>query len=106
MTGDQDSILKLFKKIDLAIVKAIGQQNVIIEELLNDITPSLDSNGVTRKVSIGKLKKSKILILITYIKFKGTARDGVDILTMKTEKKPDETESSLELILNTLCRAF
>jgi hypothetical protein len=34
------------------------------------------------------------------------ARDGVDILTMQTDKKPEDTDSSLELILNTLCRAF
>jgi hypothetical protein len=37
---------------------------------------------------------------------KRKARDGVDILTMQTDKKPEDTDSSLELILNTLCRAF
>lgn len=33
-------------------------------------------------------------------------KDGVDILTMNAEREPAETESTLELILNTLCRAF
>jgi len=36
----------------------------------------------------------------------GVAKDGLDILTMKLERNPNETESSLELILNTLCRSF
>ena len=36
----------------------------------------------------------------------GVAKEGVDILSMRIEREPDETESSLELILNTLCRAF
>lgn len=33
-------------------------------------------------------------------------KDGVDILTMNAEREPIDTESTLELILNTLCRAF
>ena len=33
-------------------------------------------------------------------------KDGVDILTMNAEREPVDTESTLELILNTLCRAF
>lgn len=33
-------------------------------------------------------------------------KDGVDILTMNSEREPIDTESTLELILNTLCRAF
>ena len=33
-------------------------------------------------------------------------KDGVDILTMNAEREPIDTESTLELILNTLCKAF
>ncbi len=33
-------------------------------------------------------------------------KDGVDILTMNAEREIVDTESSLELILNTLCKAF
>jgi hypothetical protein len=33
-------------------------------------------------------------------------KDGVDILQMSHEKDPEETESTLELILNTLSKAF
>lgn len=37
---------------------------------------------------------------------KRIAREGVDILSMRTDRDPDETESSLELILNLLCKSF
>lgn len=33
-------------------------------------------------------------------------KDGVDIMQMDTKKDPGETESTLEFILNTLCRAL
>jgi len=33
-------------------------------------------------------------------------KDGVDIFKMDTSIKPSETESSLEFLLNTMCRAF
>lgn len=33
-------------------------------------------------------------------------KDGVDILTMNADREPADTESTLELILNTLCKAF
>ena len=33
-------------------------------------------------------------------------KESVDILQMDVDKQPHETESSLELILNTLCRSF
>lgn len=33
-------------------------------------------------------------------------KDGVDIMQMDIDKEPSETESTLEFILNTLCRAL
>ena len=33
-------------------------------------------------------------------------KEGVDILTMNADRDPKETESSLELILNTLCKVM
>jgi hypothetical protein len=33
-------------------------------------------------------------------------KDGVDIMQMDTRREPSETESTLEFILNTLCRAL
>ena len=33
-------------------------------------------------------------------------KDGVDIMQMDTSKEPSETDSTLEFILNTLCRAL
>jgi hypothetical protein len=54
---------------------------------------SLEENGLNRRSSVGKMKKR-------------VAKEGVDILSMKVERDPEETESSLELILNLLCKAF
>ena len=33
-------------------------------------------------------------------------KDGVDIMAMDTTRDPSDTESTLEFILNTLCRAL
>ena len=52
----------------------------------------------------GEVSPEKEVSLVSYNFLE--ARDGVDILTMQTDRKPNDTESSLELILNTLCRAF
>jgi hypothetical protein len=37
---------------------------------------------------------------------KKAVKDGVDIMQMDTVKEPSQTESTLEFILNTLCRAL
>ena len=37
---------------------------------------------------------------------KKIVKDGVDIMSMDINKEPSETESTLEFILNTLCRAL
>lgn len=37
---------------------------------------------------------------------KKQVKDGVDIMMMDTEREPSSTESTLEFILNTLCRAL
>ena len=37
---------------------------------------------------------------------KKNVKDGVDIMQMDITKEPSETESTLEFILNTLCRAL
>ena len=37
---------------------------------------------------------------------KKNVKDGVDIMQMDITREPSETESTLEFILNTLCRAL
>jgi hypothetical protein len=37
---------------------------------------------------------------------KKPVKDGVDIMQMDTNRDPSQTESTLEFILNTLCRAL
>ena len=60
------------------------------------VTLAEGTNLIKRKVRyfISKLNKIEVV------------KEGVDILTMNCEREPHDTESSLELILNTLCRAF
>lgn len=36
----------------------------------------------------------------------GDIKEGIDILTMNSSKDPTDTDSSLELMLNIMCRAF
>jgi len=59
---------------------------------------------VQQPILRGEVSPEKEVSLVSYNLLE--ARDGVDILTMQTDRKPNDTESSLELILNTLCRAF
>lgn len=72
-----------------------GQSIDLEDQALESATANTQRGSVARKRS----KWSSWLNVIE-------ARDGVDILTMQTDKKPEDTDSSLELILNTLCRAF
>lgn len=61
-----------------------------------------------KKVTLAEARsrtKKKVLTFLIII-FQVVVKDGVDILTMNSEREPIDTESTLELILNTLCRAF
>ena len=81
----------MFRKVNQVITKLTGQSTFEIDE--NALRKSDDGNGSVRRSSVGKMKKR-------------IAREGVDILSMKVERDPEETESSLELILNLLCKSF
>ena len=77
-------------------------------------------DGITENSSIKS--KYQIFILLVFFKnyllnknkclgrsqpiAKKTVKEGVDIMQMDTEKDPSMTESTLEFILNTLCRAL
>ncbi len=59
-------------------------------------------------VKVAREIRRKVRITLTHILIRciGVAKDGVDILTMNAERNPNDTESTLELLLNTLCKAF
>ena len=96
--GDKESIIKLFKQVEFHIQKLTNGQSIEIDD------QALETNTAnTQRASVAR-RKSKV-ITNSYNRYL-EARDGVDILTMQTDRKPEDTESSLELILNTLCRAF
>lgn len=80
IAGDVDMILDILKKVDR------------LEESISN--PNAGKDGFT---SGGEKAKA------TTIK---KVKEGVDILSMDPNKKPEKSESSLELILNTLCRNF
>ena len=61
-----------------------------------------DKSNARRGAKPPNQKKSILLTIILI----GIAKEGVDILSMNQERETHDTESSLELILNTLCRAF
>ena len=95
--------MKLFRGVDQQVKKLTGQTTIDLDE---SAISTIESGGTARRESVGKLKKRKSRLLSKDTSSIGTARDGVDILTMKLERNPDETDSSLELILNTLCKSF
>lgn len=98
VAGDAESIVSLFNGAEAYVLKATGMLTIELDEVI----PEGGATMGGRKGSLGKLRKSKC----THFSNNSEAREGVDILTMKVERTPEETESSLELILNTLCRAF
>jgi hypothetical protein len=61
------------------------------------VTLEGETNQIKRKVLNSFILKLLDLEVI---------KDGVDILTMNENRDPADCESTLELILNTLCRAF
>lgn len=80
IAGDIDMILDILKKVDR------------LEENISN--PNAGKDGFASggdKAKTSTVKKVK---------------EGVDILSMDPNKKPEKSESSLELILNTLCRNF
>lgn len=64
-----------------------------------------EKSGNARRGGKPNQKKSnyKLYLILFWLE---VAKDGVDILTMNSDRSPNDTESTLELILNTLCRAF
>ena len=57
---------------------------------LNNTEPGTAGNG---RRGLGPHQKKQV-------------KDGVDIMQMDTSKEPSEADSTLEFILNTLCRAL
>ncbi len=90
VSGDQEAIIALFRQVGEVTLKITGGVPIEFDRGLSGRRGSQDK------------KRSKSF----YYSNLGYAKEGIDILTMKVEREPLETENSLELILNTLCRAF
>ena len=83
IAGDVDMILDILKKVD-KLEESVSNPNAGKEEFVS-------GGEKGDKIKATTIKKVK---------------EGVDILSMDPNKKPEKWESSLELILNTLCRNF
>ncbi len=97
VAGDAVAIVKIFSRIERFLSRTT---NVKID--FNDaanippvapIGGSAVEPGGPRRGNKAPVQKKKV-------------KDGVDILTMSVDKDPADTDSTLELILNTLCKAF
>ena len=102
MAGDPDEIGKLFVRIERFMKRITGDPEILNfdnyrkeDRKLGDTVRSSMMRG-TNHSNNGRSQPTQ----------KKVVKDGVDIMQMDTSKEPSDTESTLEFILNTLCRAL
>lgn len=100
MAGDSDEIGKLFKRIERYMTRISSDSNILNFDNYRKDDKFSEAAGSNTKAPTsalgGRSQPSQ----------KKTVKDGVDIMQMDTTKEPSMTESTLEFILNTLCRAL
>lgn len=93
MAGDNEELSKLFKRIERYLTRIGGADILNFDNYRKD---DRDNNSTLKPTSQGRQQPSQ----------KRQVKEGVDIMQMDINKEPSETESTLEFILNTLCRAL
>jgi hypothetical protein len=97
VAGDGAEISKLFQRIERYIVRLTNDKEVLqFKDFRRDDRPEIsaaDTGAGNGRRGVQTNQRKNI-------------RDGVDIMSMDTKKEPSDTESTLEFILNTLCRAL
>jgi hypothetical protein len=100
VAGDSEEIGRLFTRIERYMKRISGDVDILnFNEYRKDdrkfnksnVADLENSNGGRRGLQTNQKKPVK---------------DGVDIMQMDISKDPSQTESTLEFILNTLCRAL
>lgn len=98
MAGDNDEIGKLFKRIERFLVRISDPEILNFDSYRKeDFLEILPGNFKSPPTSNGGRSQPSQ---------KKTVKEGVDIMQMDTSREPSQTESTLEFILNTLCRAL
>jgi hypothetical protein len=72
-------------------------------DILNFTDYRKDDRKITNKADLDQASGGRRGLQSTQ---KKPVKDGVDIMQMDITKDPSQTESTLEFILNTLCRAL
>lgn len=90
---------KLFERIERYMTRLTGDATILNFDNFSLDNRKIDrqqSEALKRMLSQGRSQPNQ----------KKIVKDGVDILQMDVTKDPSATESTLEFILNTLCRAL
>lgn len=112
MAGDSDEIGKLFARIERYMKRISMQDDILNFDNYRKDDRSFKTPSVTNQTPAKEpLRPPPTLALNNgrrglQSNQKKPVKDGVDIMMMDTNRDPSETESTLEFILNTLCRAL
>ena len=99
VAGDSEEIGTLFKRIERYITRISNDKNVLqFDDFRRDDRDGSPPRDMT--------ESAKARHRGSNVNQRKTVKDGVDIMSMDTKREPSETESTLEFILNTLCRAL
>jgi hypothetical protein len=101
VAGDSEEIGRLFTRIERYMKRISGDVDILNfndyrkdDRKINKANlAELDNNATGGRRGLQSTQKKPV-------------KDGVDIMQMDIAKDPSQTESTLEFILNTLCRAL
>lgn len=99
VAGEAEEIGKLFTRIERYVTRISNDKKVLeFADFRRD-----DRAGLDGARELTESQKGRRGLQVNQRK---AVKDGVDIMSMDVKKEPSETESTLEFILNTLCRAL
>lgn len=108
VAGDSDEIGKLFARVERFMKRIAGD-----DEILNFDNYRKDDRTFRTPSQQTPNKEALVPATLALNGRRGLqsnqrkpVKDGVDIMQMDVNRDPGETESTLEFILNTLCRAL
>ena len=107
MAGDNEEINNLFIRIERYIKRISGDPEVLnFKDFRRDDRKKQDNLNNTNRHNMQDLDGHAQGRRGLQTTQKKPIKDGVDIMSMDIHRDPGDTESTLEFILNTLCRAL
>lgn len=104
MAGDSEEIGRLFVRIERYIKRISGDPDVLsFKDYRRDDRKRSELGGTGKLSGLDGQVQGRRGLQTTQ---KKPIKDGVDIMAMDINRDPGDTESTLEFILNTLCRAL